>query len=73
MSVSVELSRIQADAMKLEPARAAAWLVALPFLILGYAARIVWVAVALAIEATKAGWKAGTAHLEQAQTPRGGP
>lgn len=72
MSVSAELSRIQADALQLQPGKVLAWLVALPFLILGFAARIVWVGIALAIASVNAGWTAGTKHLEQVQQ-RGAP
>ncbi len=72
MSVSAEISRIQADALKIEPGKVLAWLLALPFLVLGYSVRLVWVVIALALASAKAGWNTATSHLKQAQKRPGG-
>ena len=72
MSVSAEISRIQADALKIDPGKVLAWLLALPFLVLGYSVRLVWVVIALALASAKAGWRTATTHLEQVQKRSGG-
>jgi hypothetical protein len=70
--MSAEISRIQADALKIDPGKVLAWLLALPFLVLGYSVRLVWVVIALALASAKAGWQTATAHLEQVQKRPGG-
>jgi hypothetical protein len=67
VSLSVPAARVQAEAAKLQPARVLLWLLAAPFLMLGWMARAAWFVVSLAIAAVKVGWESGPAP-KQAQT-----
>lgn len=66
-TASVDLSRIQASAAAIEPMRVLVFLFALPFLVLGWVARIVWIAVALALASTREGWTVASAQVERRQ------
>lgn len=67
VSVSVDLSRIQADAAKIDPMRVLVFLFALPFLVLGWIARVLWVAVALAMASAREGWSVASAQIANRQ------
>lgn len=67
VSASVDLSRIQAEAARIDPMRVLVFLFALPFLVLGWIARIVWIGIALALASAKEGWTVASAQVERRQ------
>jgi hypothetical protein len=61
VSLNIPADRIRGEAAKLELGKVLLWLLAAPFLLLGFAARAVWFVLSLAIAAVKVGWESGPA------------
>lgn len=61
VSLNIPAERIQAQAAKLDPAKALLYVLASPFLLLGLTARAVWWVLSLAVAAVMVGWEMGPA------------
>ena len=66
VTLNIPAERIRAEAAKLDPVKVALWLLAAPFLLLGWTARAVWFVLSMAIAATKVGWETGPSRGRQA-------
>lgn len=59
MALTVPVERIRVEAAKLDPVKVLLWLLAAPFLLLGWTARATWFVLSMAIAAAKVGWETG--------------
>lgn len=56
-SLDVQLDQIAAKAVRLKPFRVLLWVLAAPFILIGVAARLLWLAPAFLIGAGVEGWQ----------------
>lgn len=56
VSATVDVEAITARAVQIKPLRVLLWLVAAPFIVLGVALRLLWLAPAFLISAAMQGW-----------------
>lgn len=68
MALTVPVERIRVEAAKLDPVKVLLWLLAAPFLALGWTARAAWFVLSMAIAAAKVGWETGPTRTS---APRG--
>lgn len=61
VSLNIPAERIREEAIKLDPVKVLLWLLAAPFLLLGWTARATWFVLSMAIAAVKVGWETGPA------------
>lgn len=64
VTLNIPAGQIRAEAAKLEPVKVLLWLLAAPFLLLGWSARALWFVLSMAIAAVKVGWETGPSRAE---------
>lgn len=70
VSLYASIDAVRAEARQLDPVKVLITLVLLPFFVVGFAARLVWVVIALTWTGCVYGWRAASARVEPSQGDR---